>query len=77
MLTNEGANKSLPVWQFWFTILCVVVSASLIVGAANNRLSNVEIRQDKIDTMLTKVNDGINDLRERAARIEANQDKRQ
>lgn len=77
MLTNEGANKSLPVWQFWFTILCVVVSSALVVGAGNNRLANVESRQDKTDVILSKVYDGINDLRERAARIEANQDKRQ
>ena len=77
MLTNEGANKSLPIWQFWFTILGAVVSASIMWGTANNRLANVESRQDKTDVILSKVYDGINDLRERAARIEANQDKRQ
>lgn len=77
MLTGESGSKPVALWQLWVTIAFAVISSALVVGAGNNRLANVESRQDKTDVILSKVYDGINDLRERAARIEANQDKRQ
>lgn len=77
-ITNTAPSNNASWLPFW-PVIVAILGAAVVYGATATRLEAVERRMDRFETQqredLNKILEGVNDVRDRLARIEGNNER--